>query len=620
MTPFASPPGSKGCCCTGIRRRNLLLVLAFVLSVTGFTQQKLEGKILGAYAAADSDSSRIMVLRELSDYYYGVREYARGDSVIEKMIMLADASMSQGLALMAYFGNAGYQSTGAATKHRSRVTRDYIQRAMAYARARGLLDYTAMAYGSLSALHNSNGESDEALKFANQGFTTALGTANDSAKVICAIHLGNVYLLQSDLITAYKTFSNALNIAMLYEDRLLLPPVLHAMASLYKKLGINETARGYVFRSYAFNKERKNLRGQITDQIFLAKLSNYAAAKDYLQQSIALADSIHDAMQRMEAHRILFSYMLLQEKPSYMLTYLEDQQEVENMFANTGPDYLNWVKAEIFLYGGMPDSALHYFRQAELSFNTGYDLLSKRNFFGEYAACYQQLQDIPAAITYYERSAQYSREAADLQSLKTYTFELKQLYSMQHDYEKAYRYSELYDQYKDSADLLSRERDLAMMEIEAVALQQQREEEQAKDDLRRKYNLQYMLITIIVATVFVLMIMVGAFRVSAFTIRAMGFFSLIFLFEFIILILEKWIHGITHGEPWKSWLIKIGIISILLPIHHYVEHRLIHYLLSRHLLKVRSRIALSRLFGRKSKPPPTVSGEEITTHDDREPG
>jgi hypothetical protein len=119
-----------------------------------------------------------------------------------------------------------------------------------------------------------------------------------------------------------------------------------------------------------------------------------------------------------------------------------------------------------------------------------------------------------------------------------------------------------------------------------------------------------MLITIIVALAFVLLIMIGMFRVSTFTIRVMSFLSLIFLFEFIILILDTWIHGLTHGEPWKVWLIKIGIISLLLPIHHFLEHKLIHYLLSRHLIIIRSRLSLSRFFNKKKKPLPEPSQEE----------
>ena len=96
----------------------------------------------------------------------------------------------------------------------------------------------------------------------------------------------------------------------------------------------------------------------------------------------------------------------------------------------------------------------------------------------------------------------------------------------------------------------------------------------------------------------------------------MGFFSLIFLFEFMILVLDKWIHDITHGEPIKVWLIKIGIISFLLPLHHYVEERLINYLLSHKLIKVRGRIS-PRNWLRKQKKSSSADLEEddISTQD-----
>ncbi len=120
-----------------------------------------------------------------------------------------------------------------------------------------------------------------------------------------------------------------------------------------------------------------------------------------------------------------------------------------------------------------------------------------------------------------------------------------------------------------------------------------------------------MLITIVVATAFLLMIMIGMFKVSTTIIRLMGFLSLLFFFEFIILLLDTWIHHLTHGEPWKIWLIKIGIISLLLPLHHFLEHKLIHYLLSRHLITVRSRFSISKLFKKKKKVLPPQDATEV---------
>jgi len=84
-----------------------------------------------------------------------------------------------------------------------------------------------------------------------------------------------------------------------------------------------------------------------------------------------------------------------------------------------------------------------------------------------------------------------------------------------------------------------------------------------------------------IAALFVMLVMLGFFMVSPRTIRAVGFFSFIFLFEFIILLADKQIHEWTHGEPWKILLIKIFLAAVLLPLHHWLEHKVIHYLSTR---------------------------------------
>ncbi|MEO7924767.1 MAG: hypothetical protein ABIR30_13880 [Chitinophagaceae bacterium] len=587
--------------CLRVPLRVALTTLFAFLLLPLAAQRSIEEKLQQNITNAPSDSEKIERLGLLSQFYYANKNFRKGDSLIEKQIILAEATMNQNLVLAAYFRNIGYQSTNVTTKDRSANTGIYINRALAYAKANDLVDYVAMAYSSLAAINLADGKTEAALKNANLGFTTALNTNNDSAKVICAVQLGNIYQQRSDILMAFKTFTTAQNIAIEQEKENLLPPVYHAIAALYKKLGNGEIAKKYIHRSLVINRKMQNLAGRISDNIFLAKLNNYIAGKEYLQEAVQLADSVENVALKIEAEKILFSHMLLEERPSFMLDYLENKPELKNVYLNTGAGYLDWMMAEIYLYGGMPDSALLYFKKAEPSFRVGYDLVVRKNFFGELADCYKSMKMIPQALTYYRQSFDLSLEAADLRTLKSAAGELKDLYQRQGDYKQAFSYSLLYDHYKDSVEILGREKDLALLEIENVARQQQRDADFAKETQRRKYNLQYMLITIIVATVFLLMIMIGMFKVATTTIRLMGFLSLIFFFEFIILLLDNWIHHLTHGEPWKVWLIKIGIISILLPVHHYLEHKLIKYLLSRHLIIVRSRMSLSKLFGRQKK-------------------
>ncbi|HEY4208142.1 MAG TPA: hypothetical protein VGM31_15060, partial [Puia sp.] len=114
----------------------------------------------------------------------------------------------------------------------------------------------------------------------------------------------------------------------------------------------------------------------------------------------------------------------------------------------------------------------------------------------------------------------------------------------------------------------------------------------------RRHNIQYLGFTVGIVALFVVLVMLGFFMVSPRTIRALGFFSFIFLFEFIILLTDKQIHEWTHEEPWKVLLIKISLAAVLLPLHHWLEHKVIHYLSTRripeHLRWVRTRKTVSK--------------------------
>lgn len=68
------------------------------------------------------------------------------------------------------------------------------------------------------------------------------------------------------------------------------------------------------------------------------------------------------------------------------------------------------------------------------------------------------------------------------------------------------------------------------------------------------------------------------------TIKMVGFFAFLMFFEFIFLICKKNLYAITHGEPWKDLLFMIGLAAILLPLHHWVEHKVLHILTTQNRL------------------------------------
>src|SRR5690606_232180 len=114
-------------------------------------------------------------------------------------------------------------------------------------------------------------------------------------------------------------------------------------------------------------------------------------------------------------------------------------------------------------------------------------------------------------------------------------------------------------------------------------------------------NIQYLLITIGIAALFVIMVMMGMFRVSAATIKMIGFFAFLMFFEFIFLIFKKNIYAVTQGEPWKDLLFMILLAAILLPLHHWLEHKVIHYLTSHNRLTATGQGLVKRVLKRKKQ-------------------
>ena len=65
----------------------------------------------------------------------------------------------------------------------------------------------------------------------------------------------------------------------------------------------------------------------------------------------------------------------------------------------------------------------------------------------------------------------------------------------------------------------------------------------------------------------------------------LGFFNILLLFEFAILIIDSKLHHWSHGNPLPMFAAKVAILSFLFPLHHYVEHLVVKYMLEHNLIR-----------------------------------
>jgi len=104
-----------------------------------------------------------------------------------------------------------------------------------------------------------------------------------------------------------------------------------------------------------------------------------------------------------------------------------------------------------------------------------------------------------------------------------------------------------------------------------------------------------------IVVLFITLVILGMFKVSAGFIRAMGFFVFLLLFEFIFLVFKKNIYSITHGEPLKDLLFMIALAALLVPLHHWLEHKVLHYLTSHNRLTAVGHHFKTKILGRSKK-------------------
>ena len=211
---------------------------------------------------------------------------------------------------------------------------------------------------------------------------------------------------------------------------------------------------------------------------------------------------------------------------------------------------------------------------------------------------YAAIEAYDKAIEYFIKTKQLADTVQSLDWMQQASEQLDSVYVKTGNFQQSYYYNGLYHQYKDSLEKLGKEKDMLQVEVADVQQREARLEKERQERVIRNHNIQYMAITIGIAAVFVFLVLLGAFRVSVSTIRVLGFFAFIMLFEFIVLIADSWIHGLTQGEPWKVLAIKIILIAMLLPLHHWAEQKLVSYLTSHKMVMPSGKNWWKKRFGK----------------------
>lgn len=557
---------------------------------------------------AKNDAEKVIAMADLAEYFAVYKLESKADSILQKALALAEVSSDKDLVLKILFNNNVTNLSAWSSKETFERSINFVQKGLQHAQELNREDYVALAYIRLAGIYRKRSLFDEAIQQATKAFTALGDTKADSLKCALYNELGDIYLAKSDAIPALKNYNNAFAIAYKLKNIQLQSEIYHRFSELYRSFGNEEMGKANLLQSLELNTQYNNTEGQFKDYIDLARITN---EREYIDKASKLAKTLRSDRYELSAKRLLYYWYMVEGKNSAAtFDYLYNNPDLMDFFKNQGMATYYWQIGDIYHYSSNYDSALYYYKLAEAGINESYGINMKLNISHSFAETYLQNKDSSMAKAYYEKSFSLCRQIDKVASLPLICNRLGMLYAKDGDFKLAYYYAL-------QADSVNQILQNKAAKDKMVLLQVERENKKRESDLvesiqqtERKHNLQIMAILLLISGIFGLMLFLGMFAVSKTTIKMTGFFAFICLFEFIIVLLDHPIIAISHGEPIKIWGIKICLIALLVPLQHYLEHRMINFLQSRRLLEARQRFSMRNWWYRLKKPAPVKDAGE----------
>lgn len=594
-----------------VSRLFLFLAFSFICLKSYEQQAAAVDSMKSALGKATSINDKVYWLDNLSRTLMNVN-LEEAEKYGKQLITLAEESRDRKLMVRAYMSNGLRCSYFGGQKTYLNKSIGFYEKALSIARHDNREEEIGAAQLRLAAVYLVVPDKEKALDYVSQASSLISTLNNDSLKTEAHNTYGNVYLARNKKTLALIEYLNGLRIAESTKQKI---GKVELMRNCYLNLsgfysGIEEYDRAIDYYMLAFKQldkmKQKNVPYQRAIDInsignLYAAKKNYDLAIEYYERSIALADSLKFATLKIPGYISLLNQYLEMNEPKKALEFINSASG-ENL-----KKFLAGFKFEGIIdnaYGiiyselGRFDSARIRFTKAAPYFETQSSGNNKISFYVQLARFYKRTGENTKSIEYYLKVKEMGEQNGVLEVVQRSAKQLDSLYTLTGNYQLASQYNGIYYQYKDSIEKLNKEKELAQVEAADEQRRQERLIAEQAEIKRRRNNIQYMGITIGIIALFISLVVLGMFKVSATTIKMIGFFAFLMFFEFVFLIFKKNIYSITHGEPWKDLLFMIGLAALLLPLHHWLEEKVIHYLTSHNRLTAAGHHLRTKFFRR----------------------
>jgi hypothetical protein len=560
-----------------------------------FPEDSLFSLLKTRYASLSQD--RIMIASELKSRH--LPEDPVFDSLKNAMIEESENSRDRNLMEMSYEEIAKTYLNYYARRDYSEIGKTYADKCLQVANESGLDIYKVASFFLYARYYLNTSQNQKALDYNNQAISVASAIGSDSLMCLAYSSIANTWDVLANKLSQFQALLNERDFAEKSKLHFLIVRAFYDLGGFYESAEDYEKAKDFYTQSLEKGREWADARDVFSSLRALGRThlsqKNEQLGISYYNKALNYGDSLHIEILKLQIYLDLLNYYFNTSDPAKGFTYLNSHPQLMEFIKKIGVEYqVNKLYAFLESSRNKNDSALYYLKIAlPIEYGQKGNYKEKFQFTWQMARVYKDMKNYQEQKDALLLARRFADSSQNLYDLRDISLQLDSVYYLLGDFKHSQDYLIEYNVFRDSLETLSKQKDLLNIEIENANKRSLQEKVQQEEATRIRNNLEYLRITAVIATIFIILVLLGVFRISPAVIKGLGFFAFIFLFEFIVLLLDSQIHEITHGEPWKVLGIKIFIITLLLPLHHWLEEKMLHYLTFKaHMIK-------SRIFAKK---------------------
>ncbi len=429
-------------------------------------------------------------------------------------------------------------------------------------------------------------------KFALKAFSEAEITKQPVQKILAYLALGKSLELQKYYIEAYQNFLNALYLTesiQEFEKRIEIKKKCleklftfnlnvndFEQASKYKLIHIELVQSNIKIDSLEFYWTKYDLCGLA---ILAKKYGNILNNLNdilrfaYIVNNKKLIDYTFSLYRKylIETNDLSGIYQIYKEKYPGELERLKLMQ----------PVLYYQIKSKLSEYRKDIQNALIEYRKASEAIDVRSNPVFKSNFYIRYGHFLLKYDKLAEASKVFKKAYDEAEKIHFTEHMLESSKCLDSIYYTIGNFIEAYKYSEISKKLIINQVDNNKKDEFLRMELANETKEAALNQERLIEEQKRKFNLQYFIITMSILFFFLVFIIFSRLKVPEWSIKGLGFISVLMLFEFIILIMDQEIHHITHGAPLWIFAIKVLILIFLFPLHHIIEKAIIKFMIQK---------------------------------------